>query len=344
MRSTLAFVISWIVVVITPQSLTAQPYQLEIPFGNYQIESSPGHPATLYLKRELRHLYPDIEPSELVLRKVVLVARSRHGQGLATLRVGQSVTSPRRVGGGRHRFEGHRSMNKHRLRFPNPSLDSRGAWQMLLDGRFVINKVVLVVHKKRKYKPEGVFEHPVEQYPPSDRLSNNFNKPQRQGAIVLPNRVWGTDMEGEKSCSRYTSNAPDGWSKPQNVCRQQGEARFAKGYRPIKIYIRPDASVLKQDSNHSVEGIRVGVTAVRSANTRRTTSATLGIDIGGETFTRKVHVTSVRNRGTKVLKQTLLVDGRWRPDELHNAKVWVRPNQSTEEIKIRQLTIEAMGV
>lgn len=332
------------VLITAPLTCAAQRHRLVIPFDNYRIQGDWGEPATLFLKRELRQRYPKIVVRDLDLRKVVLVARSRHGRGVARLRVGEHVTSPRRVARGGHRHNTSWKSDLYRVRFRNPSLDSRGAWQILLDGRFVINKVVMVVEDRSYRIPAGHFERPEDGYGPPERWSDHDSPEIRRGSTMLQIRVWGTDMEREKPCSQHTSNAPDGWSKPQNVCHPEGEARFAKGYPPVRIYIRPDVSGLMGKKNSVVEGLRVRVTARGSKGTRQQPiSATLGIDIGGQTYTRNFRVMAGSKHTSGMQRQTLVVKGWWRPKQLHNAKVWVRPNQSTGDFMVRQLSIEALG-
>lgn len=316
----------------------AQSHHLEIDFNDSRIRSNHDQPATLHLKRALLDRYPGLVPSDLHLRKAVLVARSRYGRGTARLRVGEQVTAPHQVGGGGHEYDDHRFSPFHRIRLVNPSFGSRGPWQILLDGGFVVHKVIVVAEDRLNRRP-------ARYNTPSSSVPGPYQSRPHGGAIMLPPRVWGTDMETEKPCNQRTDNAPDGWDKPQNVCRSQGEARFTRGYAPSRLYIRPDVSRIKRVAGHRrFNAIRARLTAIGcKAGGQHTVSGTLGIDIGGQTFTRQFKVRPGKGKGGKSDLQILLVHGRWSPQELHRAKIWVRPNHSRADFKVRQLSIEVLG-
>lgn len=113
-----------------------------------QLRSHRGEPATLLLKKALREQYPWVTIDELELRRVVLIAKSRHGRGEAQLRVGHRATDRYRVTGGPERFRNDRR-SFDRVLFRNPSSDSNGPWQIDLFGDFVVNKVVLEVDHRQ---------------------------------------------------------------------------------------------------------------------------------------------------------------------------------------------------
>lgn len=114
-------------------------------YHDSQVRSQRGEPATLFLKKALKEQYPWIEIDDIELRRVVLVAKSRHGRGEAQLRVGHRMTEMYRVEGGAGRFRDDRRFTFDRIHFSNPSHDSNGPWQIDLHGNFIVNKVVLEV-------------------------------------------------------------------------------------------------------------------------------------------------------------------------------------------------------
>ena len=79
------------------------------------------------------------------LCKVVLIAKSKKGQGGAKLKVGDSTTSMHKVDGHPKSFENDRRASFDRVKFHNPSNNSRGPWQVDLKGNFIARKVVLEV-------------------------------------------------------------------------------------------------------------------------------------------------------------------------------------------------------
>lgn len=117
-------------------------------YRDSQLSSHRGEPATLLLKKALKEQYPWVDIDDLELRRVVLIAKSRHGRGEARLRVGHRMTEMYRVEGGAGRFRDDRRFTFDRIHFSNPSHDSNGPWQIDLQGNFIVNKVVLEVEER----------------------------------------------------------------------------------------------------------------------------------------------------------------------------------------------------
>ncbi|KJR99360.1 MAG: hypothetical protein VR65_16415 [Desulfobulbaceae bacterium BRH_c16a] len=127
-------------------------------YNESTVRSHRGEPATLFLKKALKDQYPSVNVADLELRRVVLIAKSRRGQGSAQLRVGNRQTEAYQVDGRPGRFRDDRRDIFDRTHFTNPSYDSRGVWQIDLHGNFVVDKVVLEVddrsrrhHNARRY-------------------------------------------------------------------------------------------------------------------------------------------------------------------------------------------------
>lgn len=119
-------------------------------FGDSHFRGNP----TLFLKRELLNQYPGINISDYRLRRVVLVAKTKKGQGSAQLRVGPELSPQYRVDGLPRAFHSHHPESFDRIRIRNPFRDSWGPWQLFLQGNFKVRKVVLVL-ERRHYAQYG---------------------------------------------------------------------------------------------------------------------------------------------------------------------------------------------
>ncbi len=118
-------------------------------FNDSHIRGYRGDAATIYLKKSLKAQYPWLQISDLELKKVVLVAKSKRGHGGAELRVGKWTTDTYEVGGEPWLFQDDRRYTYDKIRFRNPSRDSSGPWQIKLRGNFKVKKVVVVVKERR---------------------------------------------------------------------------------------------------------------------------------------------------------------------------------------------------
>ncbi len=97
------------------------------------------------LKNTLKDQYPGVNISDLTLRRIFLVAKSKKGKGKARLRVGAEVSGVHRVDGHSRVYrDGHRA-SYDSIRIENPAHDSLGAWKILLEGKFKVRKVVLII-------------------------------------------------------------------------------------------------------------------------------------------------------------------------------------------------------
>ena len=123
----------------------ASKQRLELNFGDWHLRGK----NTIFLKRELRHHYPHLRLKDYDIRKVVMVAKTKHGMGTASLRVGDGYSSRRVVDGYPESFH-HSYRNYDRVKFRNPNPGAHGPWQIRLRGNFKVRKVVVVLTPKYK--------------------------------------------------------------------------------------------------------------------------------------------------------------------------------------------------
>jgi len=134
-----------------PALALAAQERFVLDFNDSHIRGHKGETATIFLKRSLKEQYPWVKVSDLELKKVVLVAKSKKGRGGAGLRVGKWATDLSEVGGSPRSFHDNGRNSFDRVKFWNPSHSSRGRWQLGFRGNIIVRKIVLVVdnHKRR---------------------------------------------------------------------------------------------------------------------------------------------------------------------------------------------------
>lgn len=134
-----------LLIFLVPLNAMASRERFVLDFNDSHIRGHKGEPATLFLKRSLKQQYPHVKISNMDLYKVVLVAKSKKGKGGAKLRVGDRTTAMYRVAGHPRALKNERRTSFDRVKFYNPSNNSRGSWQVDLKGNFIVRKVVLEV-------------------------------------------------------------------------------------------------------------------------------------------------------------------------------------------------------
>lgn len=122
--------------------------RIVLDFGDSFLQGRNGKGSTLFLKRELKHQYPELDVSKLRLNEVVLVAKSRIGRGNVELRVGPVMSDVYRVAGRPQDFDRRHRHTFDRVRINAPDYVSKGPWQLNLFGTFKVRKVVLEVEQK----------------------------------------------------------------------------------------------------------------------------------------------------------------------------------------------------
>lgn len=146
-----------LMIFLIPFNAMASQERFVLDFNDSHIRGHKGEAATLFLKRSLKQQYPGAEISNMDLRKVVLVAKSKKGRGGAQLRVGDRATSMYEVYGHPGSFQNDRRSSFDRVRFQNPSNNSQGPWQIDLKGNFIVRKVVLEVENHSRPRHQRVW-------------------------------------------------------------------------------------------------------------------------------------------------------------------------------------------
>jgi hypothetical protein len=108
---------------------------------------------TLTLKNEMRNQYPGVRLQRFKLKKVVLVAKSKHGGGSAKLLVGGNSSYEKNVPG--HPSEFFSNYDFTRVPFRNPSYASQGRWQIKLRGNIKVKKVIVKLERIGGGGPSG---------------------------------------------------------------------------------------------------------------------------------------------------------------------------------------------
>lgn len=318
-RSSLSFLVIVFTILALPfTSIAARPHgkEFSINLQDTFVRSNKGNSATIYLKRELKENYPRLDLADLELKRVILIAKSLRGHGTVQLRVGDVVSHAENIAGRQQFFHDARQFTFQRIVLDNPTGDSDGVWQLLLAGNIITREVILV-----------------------------FEDRPRAVSYTLPNAAWGTAMEGERSCGSPSSNAGDGWGAPQNICHGNSEARYTHGYRPIRLFVRPDISVLRQKNIHRITEVEVSVTAIgrnRAYHSHETVS--YGIDIGGRNYKGEFSLAPSGVRDGQAHTQTFRVSGSWRPADIRNSVLWIRPDQASADFKLKELKLNILGL
>lgn len=101
----------------------------------------------LALKQKIKDYYPNINLQMVELKSVVLVAKTKRGNGTASLQVGQKETYPQSVYGHINDFHSNDRRSYSKVVLDNPSFDSKGAWKLNLKGNFKVSKLVINLTK-----------------------------------------------------------------------------------------------------------------------------------------------------------------------------------------------------
>jgi len=313
-RSTIHLLILLLSVFTLPLESSAreQTKKLILEMEDTLIRSTANAPSTLHLKQNIKNRYPNLDLSAVELKRVTIIAKSRQGRGRVQLHVGRNTSPAKVIDGQKHQFNSGAKNTFHRVQFANPAAGSEGIWQLHFTGHFIVKRIAIVIEKQ-----------------PGRAVTN------------LANSRWGTPAEGEKSCPASSNNAADGWEAPQNICSNRGVASYIHGYRPVRLYIRPDVSSLRQQNIHRVKEITISATALsrnRSHHAQETVS--FGIDIGGKTHRRTFSLAPAGLRDGEEHVQTLRIQGSWKPVDIERSLVWIRPNQASGDFKVRSLQIQ----
>ena len=101
----------------------------------------------IFLKRELKRQH-GINSQNLKLKRVKLVAKTKHGNGTASLMVGGFNSYPVQVQGNPYDFHTNEHFTFDKVQIQNQNKRGQGAWQIHLRGKFKVKKVVLFIKAK----------------------------------------------------------------------------------------------------------------------------------------------------------------------------------------------------
>lgn len=163
-----------------------QNRRFEIPFHGELFKGQ----NTIFLKRELKNQFPRLNLKNWDLKRVVLVAKSKRGQGQAYLQVGGFDSRIEFVDGNRFDFDNRG--NFHRIPFEAPRRDN-GKWQIHLQGRIKVKKVVVVARRDQA---------------PAPRVT-------KECGFVLET-IWGKDIRKFYA----TASGPRGTGVQANACQK----------------------------------------------------------------------------------------------------------------------------
>ena len=133
-------------------SLTAfaqggQKRRFEIPMHGKKFQGQ----STIFLKQELKRQFPRLKIDRWDLKRVILVAKSKRGNGQAYLQVGRFDSRSEFIDGNRFDFQERGSF--HRIPFEAPRRD-QGKWQIHMQGKIKVKKVVVVAKKNQPRNPQ----------------------------------------------------------------------------------------------------------------------------------------------------------------------------------------------
>ena len=112
--------------------------------------------STIALKQEIKARYPHLDIQNLKLDGVMLMAKSKHGKGEATLIVGQVASYPVHIGGRTADFHIDSMKSFTRVQISSPSLSSQGAWQIETKGNVKVKAIIALVTKIPQMKIKTV--------------------------------------------------------------------------------------------------------------------------------------------------------------------------------------------
>lgn len=103
---------------------------------------------TIFLKREIKARYPHLRLVNFDIKRVRVVAKSRHGRGQVSLMVGGVEADRATIYGTPQDFHVDRPYTFDRIVMQNFHR-SQGAWQLALRGNIKVRRVVVVVNRSR---------------------------------------------------------------------------------------------------------------------------------------------------------------------------------------------------
>lgn len=356
MTRTVQFILSLLIcfIISADYSLADHNETLTLHFHDNEIIAKRDSPTHIFLKRELKHRYPNVNISRLELKKVIILAKSRKGHGSARLRVGREISARSTIAGRPKDYYNPAGYTFDRIKFHSPSYNSNGPWQLLLNGHIVLRKIIIVLENNyfapsHQYRPASNIDDQSYVYTQNNqRHSYSQQKPNASKnallPIVLPARVWGTAAEGERRCGQKSQNAKDGWDYPDTVCNGYGRATYRSGYQPVKLFIKPDIRPLdsySQKRRVSELKIRFAASAEHDQKVKNPLSATIGIDIDGKTFTKNIYLDANTIAKQDSSRHSLAISGSWNHKNIRKSRIWIQPHSNSIDFSINSLQLVA---
>jgi hypothetical protein len=161
-RFTTGILVALTCLFLLPAVASAERLRLQINMGDKVFQTGRNQTAVLPLKRLLRQQHPGINFKKMELKRVILVAKSKGGNGLANLRVGNKVSRERSVNGQPQDFNRRSAATFDKVRFFNPAGRSSDKWQLQLKGKVKVRKVIVVAEDHRHGPRLGATPHRFE--------------------------------------------------------------------------------------------------------------------------------------------------------------------------------------
>lgn len=158
-RFTPAVLVALTCLFLLPAVASAERLRLQIDMGDQVFQAGRNRTAVLPLQRLLRQQYPGIKLKKMELKRVVLVAKSKGGHGLANLRVGNKVSRERSINGQPQDFNRRSAATFDKVRFFNPAGRGYGKWQLQLKGKVKVRKIIVVAEDHRRGSRPGTTPH-----------------------------------------------------------------------------------------------------------------------------------------------------------------------------------------
>lgn len=334
-----------------PTLASAEAERLILKYKDRHIQSKNHQVQTLYLKRELKQRYPQLNLDQFRLVRTVVMAKSKKGKGTIQLRIKDNYSRKHRVQGTPQGFSKSAKFNYDKVEIGTPTHRSDGPWQLLFAGNFKLKKVLLVVERKDRNRKKLYssnnntwWDRNHRPYDYADDRNRNRYKNGHNSRInrvpvslVLPARNWGTDVEGEKTCGKRSGKVADGWRYPNTICDSSSNATFRGGYRPVRLFIRPDSRPLEIHNNVRIRNLQV---SLKLDNHGKRNSATIGINIGGREYTKYIDC----NNSNRHREASFSITGDWNPADVRNSRFWILPGHGNSELTIRHLQVRVKNV
>jgi hypothetical protein len=328
-------------------ALSAASYseQLSMHFHDINMQSRRSEPVTIFLKKELKNRYPDLDISTFELKKVLVVAKSNKGRGIVKLYIGNDVIDENVISPTPHSFRNPSQYTFEQISIRNRTDHSNGPWQLQFSGNIILRKIILFVERDFYISPDPYLRE-------NDRNDHYGKLPKEslQGPplpLVLPGRAWGTELEGEKVCGQQSRNIRDGWDFPDTICQTDSRATYRQGYRPVQIFLRPDIRPLDYvQLRHNVRDLLVSATVSAGSQDHpvNSVSAILGIEIAGHTYTRNISINNRANWRKRSKTESLEISGNWTRRDLQNARIFILPQRNCGDFTVQQIQLSVTRI